>query len=59
MENYLLEQILSLAGLLPRRILRVAQAPDILVNTGEAFGMITAKASNPRIFQFAMKYQFS
>lgn len=32
--------------------------PLNLVGTGEAFGKITGKANNPRIIQFALRYQF-
>ena len=32
--------------------------PDNTINTGEAFGKITGKSNNPRIVQFALKYQF-
>ncbi|WP_058186853.1 TonB-dependent receptor [Terracidiphilus gabretensis] len=35
-----------------------ANPADNIINTGEAFGKITAKANNPRIIQFALKYQF-
>ena len=32
--------------------------PQNILNTGEAFGKITAKSNNPRIIQLALKYQF-
>jgi hypothetical protein len=32
--------------------------PNNMVGTGETFGKITAKSSNPRIIQVALKYQF-
>jgi len=32
--------------------------PNNMLGTGETFGKITAKSNNPRIIQFAFKYQF-
>lgn len=32
--------------------------PDNMVGTGAAFGKITTKSNNPRIIQFALKYEF-
>ena len=32
--------------------------PQNMVGTGASFGKITAKSNNPRIIQFALKYEF-
>jgi hypothetical protein len=32
--------------------------PDVTVSDGPAFGKITSAANNPRIVQFALRYQF-
>jgi hypothetical protein len=32
--------------------------PNNMLGTGDSFGKITAKSNNPRIIQFALKYQF-